>query len=52
MKSSKFIISKGLLLFLSVLCVTIKLSAQTTVSVTDFGVKPNSFSNAGPAIRR
>jgi len=52
MKQIKFYILKNLLLLLSGFAISLTLNGQTTILATDFGVKPNSFVNASPAIRK
>lgn len=52
MKNKKSIIIKVLFLFLAFCTISETVSGQTKILAKDFGVKPNSFINASPAIRK
>ncbi len=52
MNPIKFNILKNLFLLLSVFVTSLSLNGQTAILATDFGVKPNSFLNASPAIKK
>ena len=52
MKLLKFNILKNLLLLLAIFTASLSLNGQTKILATDFGVAPNSFNNASPAIRK
>jgi hypothetical protein len=52
MKQIKPIILKCLILLLPTFIGSVAVSGQTKIFATDYGVKPNSFTNASPVIRK